>query len=307
MYISMRHKKELSMRWITSTVLALSICLSVQASCPDMSRYWEKILKKEGFVIDKPEQIIEATKSESYFTRYIALKLLTHRIQQQAVPTLRQALEDKHILVRFTSAHLLGTLGNKSGLERMRLDFAELVPRGGAAEPPDPNIAKDANGLKQWQSNRWYRIRRALEVAKVLAELGDRRGYALSAKIALESPAEAERLVSEGQDRAAIAMSALRSLAVEALGEIAKTDKDTLAAEGREPVAVLCAVVASEKRKTVFKRVVMAAEKIRGDIGIQILEKAKDNPHQSEQDLRRVKGSLGRLKAAEKKRKSSGG
>jgi hypothetical protein len=272
-------------------------CSTLLASVPNLLHYWTRILQQSGFSTDSPEDIARAAKSNSYFERYIALQLLTHRIGKDAIPQLKESLADEHIKVRWVAAHLLGTLGDKSGLERMRQDFAELVPRGGAAEPVDPNVAKDPSALRKWQRNRQYRIQRALEVAKVLAELDDRCGYELAAKIVRESPGEEQRLASDGQDQPAGSMAALRSLAVGALAEIAKTDQNTLAEEGREPVALLSGLAASEKRKTIFKQMLKAAEGLRGDIGIKILDRAKDNPHQAQLEIRRATRSLGNIRA----------
>ena len=279
MYTLQEKKKDIGMLCVFSTLLITFVCFTAHASRPNMPRYWENTLQRKGFSTDTPEQIIEAAKSESSFVRYIALHLLTDRTSKEAITTLKEALNDPHVKVRWTAAHLLGTLGDKSGLERMQLDFAELVPRNGAPEPVDPNIAEDTKALEQWKKHRLYRISRALELAKVMAELGVRRGYGLAATEGLENP-----------------LAANRTRAVEVLAEIAKTDEAILAAEGKDPVTVLCAMAESEERITVFKRIRMHANRLGGTRGVRILEKAKDNPHQTDQELRWVRRSLDFLK-----------
>jgi len=177
-----------------------------------------KQLQKKGYPTDTVEQIIEATKSESYYVRNIALELLTQRAGKQAIPTLKEALNDERIEVRWRAAHWLGTLGDKSGLEQMRQDLKELAPHDGVPPPPDPNVT-DPCEIKQREGKRNLHIYYALDVARVLAELGDRQGYELAARMALAGPWVAQRY-----------------RAVSALVEMAKTDKAILQAEGIDPV-----------------------------------------------------------------------
>lgn len=280
MYTLTKNIKFAAMVCVFSALIITFVSSVTEAGCGDRSRLWESILQKYGFSTDTPEQIIDAAKNGNWATRHMAMLLLTSRVGEKAKPTLKEGLDDEHVVVRWGAAHLLGTLNDKSGLERMRLDFKELVPRNGASEPVDPDIAKNAQTIEQWRRHRRYRITKALEVGKVLAELGDRRGYELAAREAIVSSSAARR-----------------SRAVKVLAEIAKTDGAILAAEGRDPVFVLCAVAESEKRMTVFIDAVMAAEELGGNIGIQILDKAKDSPYQSEQVRSRVKNSLKRLES----------
>lgn len=276
---TLSNNKPIWLAILITTVLVTFVCFTAQASCPDMARYWEQSLQRKGFSTDTPEQIIEAAKSESYLVRYIALHLLTDRIGKEAITTLKEALNDPHVKVRWTAAHLLGTLGDKSGLEQMQLDFGELVPRNGATEPADPNIAEDTKALERWQRHRRYRIRQALEVAKVMAELGDRKGYGLAAK---------EGLLN--------IRATSRSLSADVLAEIAKTDEAILAVEGKDPVTVLCVMAESEDRITVFKRIRMHAINLGGTRGVRILEKAQDNTHQTDQELRWIRMAIDYLK-----------
>jgi len=249
-----------------------------------------KQLQEYGYSTDTPEQIIEATKSEGYFVRIIALELLTQRTGREAIPTLKEALNDARIEVRSRAAHWLGTLGDKSGLEQMRKDLKELAPKNGAPFPPDPNVT-DPNEIKKREGKRNLRLYNGLLAAKVLAELGDRSGYELAARMALEGSWRWQRYE-----------------AIFTLIEIAKAGETALRAEGLDPVLILCVVAESEKDKHV---IYLLTNQVRinldDDAAIRILEIAKDSANLSEEARRVAQLHLdmvrGRKKAAEDKRK----
>lgn len=248
------------------------------------------ILEHYGYSTDTPEQIIEATKSENYVVRLTALELLTQRIGTGAIPTLIGALSDPEFEVRWRAAHLLGTLDDKSGLEQMRKDLKELAPKNGAPLPPDPNVT-DPNEIKEREGKRNLRLYDALRAAKVLAELGDRRGYELAARMALEGSWRLQRYE-----------------AILTLIEIAKAGETALRAEGLDPVFILCAVAESEKDNHV---IYLLTNQVRinldDDAAIRILEIAKNSPNLSEKARRVAQLHLdmvrGRKKAAEDKPK----
>jgi hypothetical protein len=254
----------------------------------------EKLLREElGIYTDTTEQILQATKNEGYFVRYCALELLKDRIGTKAIPTLKEALDDQRMEVRWRAAHLLGTLDDKSGLERMRQDLMEFAPNNGALVPLDPNVT-DPNEIKEIESKRNLRLSYALDAATVLAELGDRRGYELAVRMALEG-----------------ALAVQRKKAVQVLVEIAKGDEKILATEGKDPVILLCAVAEFEKDRTVFRKLTRSAEELRGDLAVKVLEKAINSRHQSELMRNVAKIRLERvrakIKAAENKAKESSG
>jgi hypothetical protein len=253
-----------------------------------------KELRAEGYSTDTPEQIIEATKSESYYFRYIALELLTQRTGEKAIPTLKEALNDPRVEVRWQAAHWLGTLGDKSGLEQMRKDLKEFAPDSGAPVPPDPNVV-DPYEMKEREGKRNDRLCDALEVARVLAELGDRRGFELATTMGLVGPWELQRY-----------------LAVWALVEMAKADKATLQAEGIDPILTLCVIAESEKNIDVFEVLTnLVAKNLDDDIAIRVLEIAKNSPNQSEEARRVAQINLDTVKDRKKtggsKLKDSGG
>lgn len=242
-----------------------------------------KQLQEKGYSTDTPEQIIEAAKSEGFFVRRIALELLTQRIKEKAIPTLKEAVNDPIIEVRVCAAHWLGTLGDKSGLERMKKDLKELAPNNGAPIAPDPN-EKDPRKIKDKEEKRNLRLYNALKVAKVLAELDDRQGYELAARMAIEGSWRWQRYE-----------------AIFTLIEIAKTNQATLRSERLNPVFVLCAVAESEKDENVIYSLAnQVRENLNDDIAIQILEAAKKSPNLSEKCRRVVQMHIDKVEAKNK-------
>lgn len=226
----------------------------------------EKILMIQGYSTDTPEHIIQATKSERYMIRSIALEMLTKRAGDKAIPTLKEAMNDPEVEIRWRVAHWLGTLGNKSGLDRMRRDFKELAHNDGASELPDPNMAQGPEAIQKRENEGNNRLYYAIKVAKVLAELGDRRGYQLAARRVLDH---------EYRHRYG---------AVPVLVEIAKTDEATLQSEGLSPISILCTMAKSEKNEKVFKLLTsLAATELRYDAAISILKIAERSPNQSQE------------------------
>lgn len=214
--------------------------------------------------------------------------MLKDRIGTKAIPTLKEALDDQRMEVRWRAAHLLGTLDDKSGLERMRQDLMEFAPNNGAPVPLDPNVT-DPNEIKKREDKRNLRLSYALDAATVLAELGDRRGYELAA-----------RRASEKEYRH-------RYRAVPVLVEIAKMDEAILRAEGIYPVSILCTMAGSEKNEKLFNLLTkLVAMELQYDIGIRILEISKDSPNQSESAREEAQRHLDTLKLKKKATEKSG-
>ena len=282
-------------RYLIFTVIV--IALGIIAGAPSLAKVpsspakeWSclvgpdraKILQEEGYSTATPKQIIKATKSESYFVRFIALELLAERTGEKAIPTLRKALDDPKGRVRWVAAHLLGTLGDKSGLKRMKQDLKELAPNDGAPFSPDPNLSEKENNELEMKRN--YQLEDALEVAKVLAELGDFSGYNLAAKMAIEGPLYSQRW-----------------RAISVLVEMAKTDGAELQAKGLYPVFLLKTSAQSEQHEGVFNVLTNLVQKeLDDDTAIEILEIAKDSPNQSEKARRIAQMQLDTVKARNK-------
>ena len=272
--------------------LCILICSNAEGNMQSVNEVGKMLLRQRGYPTDTVEQIIEATESESYFVRYVALGLLTERTGKEATPVLKQFLSDSHLTVRCTAAHLLGTLGDKSGFEQMCNDFQELSAKAAAPLPTDPNIAPDT--IERLENQRKNNLYNALEVAKVLAELGDHRGYELAARMAFEGP-----------------LTCHRTCAARVLVEIGKTDKAILEAEGIDPVLILCLMAESEKDPVVFKILIWSVYKLDDDTRLPILEKARNSLNQPESVRKEaqlaIEGIEARKKAAEDKPKDSGG
>lgn len=223
-----------------------------------------RLLESKGYSADTPEQLLEATKSRSYPIRHMALELLTQRIKEEAIPVLREALDDPRMEVRWRAAHLLGTLGDKSGLQRMRQDLREFAPNNGRPAPPDPNVTS-LSEKKERERKRNLGLSYALRAAKVLAELGDCRGYELAVRMALQGEKSYHKIK-----------------AIDALVEIAKINEEILARENKDPASVLCVMAESEKDQRIFSLLTGSVTQLRGNIAIRILQTAMDSPYQSE-------------------------
>lgn len=138
------------------------------------------------------------------------LGLLAERRGAEAIPILKKALGDNDPKVRFTAASMLVFLNDNSSLQHMRNDFKTFSS--------DP---------KQFEH--------ALEIATVLAQMGDNSGYELANELAINGTTAGERW------RAAIV-----------LAHIANTDKATLQSAGMNPIALLKTIAAKEKDEGVF-------------------------------------------------------
>lgn len=239
-------------------------------------------LRQLGYATDTEQQVLAATKSENYFIRHQALEVLAERIGKQAIPTLKVFLADPHIRVRSRSAHLLYTLGDKSGLDQMRRDLKQFSPPDEVSSVSDPN---DPNSTAKTEKKKHqvYLLREALIVAQVLAELGDHSGFQLAARAAFE-----------GQ------MSVVRTQAILTLVGIARVDDKTLSKEGIDPVSVLCEVAVCERRRIPFGVLVNSVRELHPERAIPILERAKGNAHQSPVNRQVVEIALLKAKAKAK-------
>ena len=170
------------------------------------------------------------------------LGLLAERKGAEAIPTLRESLQDADPKVRWSAAHLLGTLGETSGVDQMKTDLE--------------TFSSDESDLEH-----------ALEVAKVLAELGDCSGYELAANLAVNGATHGQRW------RAGVA-----------LAHLANIDKASLNALDKDPVAVLKTMAAEETHEGVFFVFIDQVHKIlkvRSDM-IDIFAIAKESKYHQE-------------------------
>jgi pimeloyl-ACP methyl ester carboxylesterase len=167
------------------------------------------------------------------------LGLLAEREGEEAIPVLKQALVDTNPKVRWAAADMLGTLNDLSGLRQMRKD------------------------LKTFSSDQEH-LEHALEVARVLAKMGDISGYELAADLATNGRSHGHRW------RAAVV-----------LAHIANTDKNNLQTMGRNPVGVLKTMADQEKHEGVFFVFIDQVHKILNDRSdmIDIFAIAKESKH----------------------------
>ena len=180
------------------------------------------------------------------------LGLLAERKGRAAVPELKKALDDPSQKNRWVAAHHLGLLGDQSGLARMKQDLKSLAPN---QETPLPSDG---------QSH--ARLAMALEVARVLAELGDGAGYALAARLATKGT------------------SGHRWRAAEVLAYVANIDNDVLSAGDMDPIGILKTMAATEKDNDEFFVYLDCVHKILRDRTemIAIFAIAKDSKYQTE-------------------------
>ena len=242
----------------------------------------EKTIQTYGYSTDTQEQIKEATRDKNFVARSIAVNLLAQKYGKQSIPIIKTFLDDSELRVRLVAANSLGTLGDKSGLKQMQKDFEVLNYDKGAPFKPDANI-KDAEEIKILQVKRASRIQDALRVAKVLAELGDRRGYNLAVEIALNEH------------------SLGNYLPISVLSEIVKTNKATLKSEGLDPVFVLKAIGESETDEGVSNVILnYAATILPEEIGIEILDVMTNSTKLPENKRFYAKWCLDKIKNGER-------
>ncbi len=169
------------------------------------------------------------------------LGLLAERHGKDAIAALKKALGDTDPMVRWAAADMLVTLNHTGGMEQMKSDFSRFSSSEKHSE-------------------------HALEVATVLARMGDPSGYELAASLAANGTTHGQRW------RAAVA-----------LAHIANTDKTTLQADGMDPIAALKTIAAEEKHEGVFFVFIDQVHKIlkdRADM-IDIFAIAKESKHHS--------------------------
>jgi pimeloyl-ACP methyl ester carboxylesterase len=168
--------------------------------------------------------------------------LLAERDGAEAIPILKNSLVDPDAKVRWAAADMLATLNDASGLDAMKKDLRAFSSQAGQLE-------------------------HALEVARVLAQLGDISGYELAADLAANGKTYGQRW------RAAVV-----------LAHLANADDTTLKTAGIDPVGVLKTMAAEEKHEGVFFVFIDQLHKIlqnRTDM-IDIFAIAKDSKHHSE-------------------------
>lgn len=169
------------------------------------------------------------------------LGLLAERDGAKAIPVLKNSLVDPDPQVRWAAADMLAILNDASGLDAMKRDFKAF--------------SFQADDLEH-----------ALEVARVLAQLGDVSGYELAADLAANG-------TTHGQ----------RWRAVVVLAHLSNMDDTKVKSDGFDPIGVLKTMAAEEKHEGVFFVFIDQLHKIlqdRADM-IDIFSIAKDSKYHS--------------------------
>lgn len=170
------------------------------------------------------------------------LGLLAERDGAEAIPVLKKSLVDPDPKVRWAAADMLATLNDASGLDAMKKDLRAF-------------------------SSQADHLEHALEVARVLAQLGDISGYELAAGLAASGATHGQRW------RAAVV-----------LAHLANADDTIAKPEGFDPIDVLKTMAAEEEHEGVFFVFIDQLHKIlhnRADM-IDIFVIAKDSKYHSE-------------------------
>jgi hypothetical protein len=285
------------------------------------------MLQKHGYQTDTPEQTQAALSDASDFgpaCRYHALKILTEQMGADAAPILKDSLyNDEMLLIRITAARLLGTLGDQSGLVVMQQDFSKVFPEPNDVTPILPVAADEPEKGKSWDERlvspdtlslvndpdvvvsletilRWKKATRrerydALQIAEVLAELGDSQVYELAVMMCFIDPYDQEGKVD-------LAQASRRTRAVNILADISKKPDAELKSKGMYPIAVLSNLAEVEVRGTVFREILFRARQMKYEHKKEILEMADKCVHQSNVDKSYASGLLKSLEKEEQNR-----
>jgi hypothetical protein len=257
----------------------------------EMVSSYKGTLRKEGYDVNDIGDVKQAATTDiSPFVRDKARRFLAYQFGPRAIPTLKDALNASHPSERCTAARLLGMLGDRSGLERMRRDIAELTKDNeeDQAERDSKTAQKDQPLFMRSQS---MRLRYALRAARVLAEFGDTSSYELAARSAIESKS-----------------AMVRVQAIYVLSEFGRIDKATLQAKGIYPEDFLLAVAELETNANVLRCLTASVmTNMRPESKIRILEKVLNSPHMpSEQKQIAERGLKDAKELLEQEKKGDG-
>jgi HEAT repeat protein len=236
----------------------------------------ERRLREKGYDPADHESIKAAAADPKWpHIRSHAMELLSTRMGKQAVPILRQAVDDPSQGVRRCAARLLAGFGDKEGLARMRQDLADLTPARSAAEI-DKAVDLDERQKQEANRVRTLQLHDALATAKVLAEFGDHSGYDLAIRV----------VKGDGDGRH-------RLDAVQVLWYISNTNLTVLHAGSRDPDTALLTLAQTEQEPLVVDMICGCAyEYRRPEVGIRIMETLVKSPHVSQDRREKVERAL---------------
>jgi hypothetical protein len=285
-----------------------------------------RFLQEHGYQTDTPEQTQTALSDASVFglaCRNHALIILTEQMGAEAVPILKDFLyNDDKIAVHITAARLLGTLGDQSGLEVMQQDFSKVfpepndvksIPRDVTHKPEngkswnkrlvstdnlslvnDPNVVVSPETVLRWKKASSTEKYDVLQIAEVLAELGDCRAYELAVMMCFIDPYDKEGKVD-------FAQASRRTRAVDILADINKKPDAELKNKRMYPVAVLSNLAEVEVDSSVFRGILLRARQMKYEHKKEVLEKADKCAHKSDINKKYISGLLKSIKKEDAK------
>lgn len=238
-------------------------------------------LEQLGYSSDTKEDLLHLTQSDSSFVRSQALELLAERYPEESVPIIKEFVTDPSLEVRWRAARFLNNLGDSSGLKQMQQDYHILT----APHLNEKKFTEDPNDLDAAsERKRNADFYQAVNVALVLAELGDFQGYDLIETMAIDGS-------SIGQRRRAIMH----------LIDVAKIDASVLARHQVDPIGVLCMVGKHEIDQINVNILVNLSQKnLSLETSDLILSFVLENKNQSESLKQTLRRTSERLRKTEK-------
>jgi hypothetical protein len=251
----------------------------------------ERTLRAAGYDVNSVEDLRRAMKDGDTGVREYAPILLAYKTGREAIPILKQSLDDSSLRIRCKVARVMGILGDLSGLERMRKDLARLTKEQPKKDVPKTEPIALAKDESLYTRSKDGQLSLALKPALVLAEFGDSSGYQIAAEAAVQNK-----------------FGAIRADAIAVLAELGRIDQATLQARGLNPEAVLLVVAESETDPFLLECLHGCVRgRMRPVSAIKILEKIEQSPHLSDRGRQIVTSGLQTVRRQLEKEKQAGG
>jgi len=229
--------------------------------------------------INDIEQVKELVFAESFLERIFAIQVLSYKFGKEALPVIKNSIDDPEPRVRCMAARMMAILGDKSGFERMRKDIIEYTQKN-----KKNDSSSEQNNLSLSMRTRLKRLNHydAINAAHVLSEFGDSSGFELAKQTA------------SNHDNSII----VRVYAIEVLTELERTiDESTLKEQGIEPEAVLIEIAGSETDTRILQHLIgFVMNNMKPTSQIRILEKLQESTNSSGTILNSAKRNVERSK-----------
>jgi HEAT repeat protein len=241
------------------------------ASCPDMEKLFTGILERRGYSVQSFEGLCSVMDSQSFYDRKVAIQLLGLCYPQQSIPVFKTRLSDPHITVRIMAAHYLGVQGDKTGLDQMQEDLSRLL--GSRQSMNDPN--RPPRRPLAWEFLKGQELGWSLDVANVLAELGDNQGFELAKECLLKSP-----------------LAACRSRAVKVLAQINLNRDKLKVPDKNDPIPIISQAAEKEENWLVYTDILRESKRLKPEVYRQVLQRAVTNTKQADREIGFAKSRL---------------